>query len=82
MLGQMTRDELTLWLKAHREVGRVQRDLEIREAADPASSVAISLSLIAAMRATIPQAAIESQRAADDERVRETWNRLRRSLRA
>ncbi len=79
----MTRAELTLWLKAHREVSRVQRDLEITEAASSvAVAIATSLSLIAAMRATIPLAAIEAQRAADDERVRETWNRLRRSLRA
>lgn len=75
----MTRDELTLWLDGHREVARVQGDLRAVEAADLEGSVAISVSLIEAMRETIPAAQIESQRAGDDERVREIWNRLRRA---
>ena len=72
----MTRDEVMAWLQGHRDAARVQRELEVAEAG---SSVALSLSLIAAMRATIPAAAIEAQRAPDDERVRAIWNRLRRA---
>lgn len=78
----MTRDELARWMAGHREAADEQRSLEVGEAADPRAAVARSLSLIAAIRATIPSAEIDAQRQADDEQVREIWNRLRRMLRA
>ena len=74
----MTRDEVTAWLQGHRDAARVQRVLEVAEAG---SSVALSLSLIAAMRATIPATAIEAQRVGEDDRVRAIWNRLRAAAR-
>lgn len=77
----MTRDELQRWLAGHREAELRQQELEVAEAGDPQAAIARSLSLIAALRATIPAPVVEAQRAEDDERVRAIWNRLRQAAR-
>ena len=77
----MTRDELQRWFAGHAAAESRQHELAAEERADPAGSIARSLSLIAALRATIPAEVIERQREDDDARVRAIWNRLRLAAR-
>lgn len=73
----MDRADVDRWFAGFRAAEERRRELEAAEGLDTGRSIARSLSLIAAMRATIPAAELERQRAADDASVREVWARLR-----